>query len=248
MKKISILFVSMTLIFLVNSCSNESIEQGFINFDKAYIPSLILTNGKDVAKATIAINLLDVQYRQFSKNHSNAFNGETLWQNELSVVQSTITDSLNLINSEQDLKAAHNKLEVIRYTFIETRKRHNIVFFQDILTEYHDVMEETVRTAKELQNEENPQINESLATLTEKTKNAWLVVMNTDIDPEVYGLNDEEINTLTANMDIQLENIDTLSASIANNEPSGDIIKKATLLKKGYKTVFSAFGDFSQLQ
>lgn len=111
--------------------------------DKAYIPALGLSGQADQqAKAKTAFAVFEREWAAFESSFATqaGFDGE--WKEDLETVSRAVAKAKTALYEKADGAAAHEALEAVRMTLLESRTRQKIPYFIDSLTLFHNSMEE----------------------------------------------------------------------------------------------------------
>ena len=130
MKK-QLFFIVLIIIVLplVGCTKNVNLISDFVKLDRAYIPTLFLTNLEKFNPSKKAIAKLKEEWDVFKGKYYEYNNEDPQWSKDFDKVDQSIREADKIISSGGDLIEAHEALETIRYTFLKTRRRNNIDYY-----------------------------------------------------------------------------------------------------------------------
>ncbi len=111
--------------------------------DKSYIPALGLSGQADQqAKAKVAFVIFESEWSRFKSRFAASDGFDAAWAGDLESVSDAIAKAREELFENSDGPAAHEALEAVRMTLLESRTRQGIPYFIDSLTLFHNAMED----------------------------------------------------------------------------------------------------------
>ncbi len=235
------------VLFLAGTGSaDQTLTKDFVSFDRAFIPPLALTNQEKVAPSKKAIEILKGEWGRFRSRHYEAYPKDAKWKQDLDLVGAKIQEAERIILGEKNLMEAHEILETIRYAFMGARKRNEIEYYIDHLSEFHEHMEAIVHAASDA----------SPASLTEKetgflsrecgeATRIWGRIQGLPFDRDLFGFDDRRETKRQELLQKEAEALLTLQKSLdADDAPR--TIRAAKEVRPNYAQLYMLFGDFSK--
>lgn len=247
-RKMLIAALFIALIPTAGFSLDTNLLNDFVTLDKAYVPALFLTNMDKRGPSKQSMERLKAEWRTFKDKYYNYNSSDPQWNKDFDKIGQKIDEADRIVSSEGDLIAAHETLEAVRYTLIDTRRRNHIDYFIDYLTDFHDPMEHIVlrakgKTPQTLSSDDLDFIESSLP----ETMTLWEKAITSNVDQTLFRLNDGQMEQLRNLMTAESGSLADLKAALADKTAKADIIKKAMGIKKNFSQVFGIFGDFSGL-
>ena len=120
-----------------------SVIPAMTGLDKAYIPALGLSGQSDQqAKARIAFVTFEGAWNAFQSAYGSQAGFDAEWKEDLEKVNHAVLKAKTALLDNSNGPAAHEALEAVRMTFLESRSRQKIPYFIDSLTLFHNSMED----------------------------------------------------------------------------------------------------------
>lgn len=112
-----------------------------VALDRAYIPALGLTGQNDPAKAKIAFTAFESAWKSFSAAYAGQPGFDHEWEDDIASLSDTVGKARIALMDRGEMAKAHEILEDVRLTLLETRNRQKIPYYVDSLTDFHGSME-----------------------------------------------------------------------------------------------------------
>ena len=223
------------------------LKEDMVVFDRAYIPALAVTAEEKLPESQRAMEQLNKQWAVFKKQHAATKGDDKKWKSDMAEIDRMITEANKVVTSGVDIQNAHNALEGVRLIMLDMRARSKMPYFLDVVTGFHDPMEEIVLLAKDKTSATlgAEEIGKLRAALPEAEKR-WAAVKATRVDP-AFGLNPEQqdnVAKLIANESAALE---TLKQALAGDDRAA-IIKAAVSVKPPFAKLYMSFGNFEPVR
>ena len=218
-------------------------------FDKVYTPALFLTNLEKLNPSKKSITRLKERWSSFKEKYYEYKKEDAQWSKDFDKVDNSIMEADKIISSNGNLKEAHEILETVRYTFINTRRRNNIDYYIDYITDFHDPMEHIVLRAKDktpitLRDEDIEFIEKSLP----EALTLWTNLKKAKFDRSLFLFSKEKFKKMEDIIDAETKTLEDLKIAIKNKSDKDYIIRKAIGIKKNFVLLFKLFGDFEGLE
>ena len=249
-KKIMVLALIFMIVPAVGFSTESNIVNDFVTLDKAYVPALFLTNMKKPEPSKESMRRLHRVWGSFYTRYYIFNNNDPQWKKDFDKIDRKIKEATQVVfANDGDLIEAHETLETVRYTLIDTRRRHNIDYFIDYLTDFHDPMEHIVlrakgKTPQTLTGEDIAYIDKTLP----HTMALWDKIVNADFDKALFGFKQDKLDQMQATMQAETQALEDLKTALSDNAAKDMVIKKAMGIKKNFAQLFSMFGDFQGLK
>ncbi len=219
------------------------LKEDMVAFDRAYIPALAVTAEGKLPESQRAMEQLNKQWAAFKKQNANAKGADKQWKTDFADIQRMITEANKIVASGTDIEKAHEALEGVRLTMLDMRARRKMPYYVDMLTHFHDRMEEIALIAKDktpatLSAED---VGKLRATLPDAEKR-WADVKATRLDP-AFGFNAEQQDNLAKFVASESAALEALKQALTGDDRAA-ILKAATAIKPGFAKIFKAFGNF----
>ena len=213
--------------------------------DRAYIPALMLSNGKDPAKATAAQDAYDIAWTQFAAKQRSAYAGDAGWTKTLASAEAANAQARAALAAGR-LTDAHNAQEEVRHALWHQRQAMGVAYLPDALTNFHATMELIIATA---QGKAPTEIGAAdVATLRTKLAQAraqWQAVTDSRWNTTDYGLEGPRLDTYRAALAAESQALDAFAAALDSGD-GARIVKAAAAIKPPFAKAYSAFGVFPQ--
>ncbi len=231
MKKARPMVVILVMVMaLAAGCAGNPVQENMADFDRAYIPALMMTRDKDTTgESVMAIKQLKLQWTVFSsKNPGMAEEGGAAGN-----VEDMIKKADTLINVGK-YREAHSTLIKVEKQMRQARAEVGIKYFPDRLGDFNDVR---VRMIRDWRNPEKVQahIPDAIA--------AWQQVQKTRVSSSIFRLSKDNAKRIKYLIKKEGEALMALSAAAA----SDDNRKMMALLKDvndRFLRIYSMFGNF----
>ena len=247
-KKILFLALILTVVPVVGYSMESNLINDFVALDTAYVPALFLTNMDKPDPSKEAMKRLYRAWNSFFSRYYIINSDDPQWKKDFEKVDQKIKEATGIVFADGDLIKAHETLEAVRYTFINTRRRHNIDYFIDYLTDFHEPMEHIVLRAKG----KTPQslTDEDIAFIEKSLPHAmdlWGKVVKADFDNVMFDFNEGKFAQMQATLQAETQSLEDLRLALNNKSAKEPLIKKAMGIKKPFTQLFYMFGDFHGL-
>jgi hypothetical protein len=235
------------MLFATAAIANETLMKDFVSFDRAFIPPLALTNQEKVNPSKQAMALLKENWTAFKGKHYEANPKDAQWKADLDKVESSIREAGRIIETGKNLMEAHERLEEIRYAFMALRKRNNMDYYLDHLSEFHEHMEAIIHTATERDaGSLSPKDKESLGKECAQASSIWERIQGLRFDAALYGFNDQKLAEMKDLIRKESESLGRLKTALGGSD-NALIIKSAKEIRPNYANLYKMFGDFERV-
>lgn len=228
--------------------AHADIRKDFVSFDKAFIPPLALTNQEKLKPSKKAMKLLKNEWTTLKTKYYDANPKDTQWKDDFDKADKVILDAEEIVKSGKNLYIAHETLEEIRILFMELRRRNNIDYYIDLLTEFHEHMEYISHAGKENtpQSLTDGDIGDIKSTLSE-AQSIWAKIKDAKFDRHLYGFSDQKLTKMHKYLTLESDALFNLGNALKNHDKSL-IIQTAKGIKPNYAKLYKLFGDFENLK
>jgi hypothetical protein len=245
MKKLYLIIRLLTLIcicLLFSTCTKKDIQKDFASFDRVYIPALSMTNQGEKEQSKTTMLSLKENWKAFKDKYYKYNSKDSQWEKSFNDVDQKIIQADEIVNSDGNLSKAHESLEGIRTIFMELRKKNNMDYYVDYLTEFHEPMEAIVLTVKGKTPDTltNADI-EKLQKLLPDALSIWNRLDSAKFDKSVFGFSDEKSELMRKHIKQEFESLNKLKDSIVSGDKKM-IIQSAMGVKPNFVNVFLLFG------
>lgn len=216
-----------------------------VALDRKYIPALGLSGQADQqAKARIAFAAFERAWKDFERDFSAGPGLDAEWQEDLEAVDLAVLKARTALMDASDGPAAHEALEAVRMTFLESRTRQKIPYFIDSLTLFHNSMEDLLN-AKPAKDLKDWSVNEKMGFAADLDVSVarWKKVKAMEGLLPDASLGAKAGDAYSA----QWRAIDTVMAGAKQAFEAGDgkaLSEKLGQLKPNFIKTFFLFGDF----
>ena len=213
--------------------------------DRSYIPALMLSNGKDPAKALAAQNAYEKAWAEFAARQRSAHAGDANFTKMLADIDKANAEARAAIAAGK-LADAHNAQEEVRHALWHQRQAMGLAYQPDLLTDFHAVMELIIVGAqgREAQALGAADLAHLRAQLAEARKR-WQTVKSAHWDPAEYGLDGTRLDAYRAALAAEDRALDELSAAL-DAADGARIARTAPAIKPPFAKAYAAFGVFPQ--
>lgn len=223
----------------------KDILGGMVKFDEVYIPVLALTSQDKIDPSLIAMERLKRNWAEFKDMYENYYFNDIKWSNDFCSIDNLINRASIIVDSKQNLIHAHETLEGVRQILMKLRKRNNINYFIDLLTEFHEPMEKIVLKAKKLKPENFTGSDwKGFNGLSIKAKKLWKNVMNYNFNSSLFNFDRAKTIRFKDNLIAESKALNKLAGSI-NNKNVNTILQNAKNIKHSFAKIFMMFGDLN---
>jgi hypothetical protein len=220
----------------------------FVSLDQAYIPVLFFTSVENLDASRASYKELTKEWDDF-QSASNQIFDDPAWVSGQIEIDQHIKEAATFITSGKDLKEAHESLEHVREILMDARHRHNIDYFVDYLTAYHEPMEQIVLTAKQTPPDQwTPETTSKIKTTVPEAETLWRAVQKAAFDPAAYGFNEQRYQKMKQFMAAETKALETLKKSLEAETPVAQLRKKAMGIKPNFAGLFKLFGNLEAYQ
>lgn len=235
----------VAVLFSSHALGSEGLMKDFVLLDKAFIPPLLLTNREKADPSKKAMEVLKAQWAEFKRNHYKARPKDPGWKQDLDRVEAKIMEADQIVLSEENLMAAHEILETIRYALKAARSRNGIDYYIDYLSEFHEHMEAILHTANE--RDESSFSEKDLQFVTGECAEAtriWTQVQSVPFDRELFGFSDAQEARRKELLEKEAQALQRLQLALEGNDKML-IITSAKEIRPPYAQLYLLFGDFT---
>jgi hypothetical protein len=213
--------------------------------DRSYIPALMLSNGKDQAKAQAALTAYDQAWLVFAERQRKAYPGDAGWTRTLAIVDQANARARADIAAGK-LADAHNAQEDVRHALWHQRQAMGVAYQPDVLTDFHATMELIIAgTADKAPQTIDAATNAQLRTQLAIARTQWQAVKSARWTPADYGVEGARFDAYLAAVAGEDRALDELAAAL-DAADGARIVKAATALKPPFAKAYAAFGVFPQ--
>lgn len=240
-----ILFPSLLIVFLlVSGCAQRSFQKQMIRFDQLYIPALFYTEQGSVEASRKAVKDLMEFWQTFSLAYYNSRPADPEWKQSFDIVDQRITTAGKLVKNGKAVTSAFNELDVIRDILYRIRKRNDIKYYVDHLTEFFQPMDAMLLilkdktpdtlTATDLQN---------LSYLINREINIWDKVAKVEFNSVLFGFNGIKLRDMRKYIKAEQLILYKLKKAIDARDKAF-IFLSADFIKPNFNKLYLLFGDF----
>ncbi len=240
--------LGVTLFLLYGASRAADLMKDFVSFDRAYIPALALTSQGKMEESKTAMNFLKENWKAFKKTYKTFKKKDLEWEKDFDKVEQAIVDADKIILNEKDLLKAHDVLEEIRMIFMKLRKRNNMDYFVDYLTEFHEPMEVIVLTAKGKTPETLTDGDvRGIQTSLNEALSLWKKIENVKFDEKLFGFSPDKTIKIKNYIKSESETLNKLQQTMASKDKKA-MIQAAVAIKPNFANLFMMFGDFERIK
>jgi hypothetical protein len=211
--------------------------------DRSYIPALMLSNGKDPAKARATQGAYEQAWAEFAARQRKEYAGDSSWTLTLEAIDKANADARAAVNAGR-MADAHNAQEEVRHALWHQRRSMGLEYQPDMLTDFHATMELIIAGA---QAREPAAIGDSdIAALRKQLAQAriqWDAVKSARWDPAEYGVDGPRLDAYRAALADEDRALDALAAALDTGE-GARIAKAAPAIKPPFARAYASFGVF----
>ena len=227
--------------------ANEALMKDFVSFDQAFIPPLALTNVEKVNPSRKAMMILKENWSAFKGKHYEANPKDTQWKTDLDKVEASIRDAGKIVEGGNNLMEAHEILEQIRFAFMALRKRNNIDYYVDHLSEFHEHMEAIVHIASERDaGSLNSKDKEFMGKELTQASLIWDRIKALRFDSALFGFNDQKLAEMKDLIQKEAGALQKFKTALGGSD-NAVIIQSAKGIRPNYANLYKMFGDFDRV-
>ncbi len=253
-KKIGAAVLMLTVI-LVSSCTTTAKSDDssaavnlMVQFDRAYIPALSMTNRGDAKGSEKAITFLIERWSELKPQFYGLFQGDKTDKKDLDAVNGFIIAAADEFVGGVELAEIHETLEQVKKPFKDIRTRNHIDYYLDLLEGYHSIMEEILditadKTAADLTDYDIKEIHRLALMGMEQ----WNKIEKAPFDSRLFGFDQEKTDKLMTGIQNCMKEEEKF-VSVVEEGDSSAIIAEAAALKPSYTKIYLLFGDFSRMK
>jgi len=219
---------------LASAAAHAGLLEDMAAFERAFIPALALTNQPQQPAERVAASLRRLTGAWPGLRSAFSGRGAALEQ-AIRAADAALPQAQRLL-AEGRRADAHEALESIRPTFLEARRANGIELYVDRLTEFHHVMEETVKAA---------QGGAPLRGLLEQASALWTRAERPGFDAALFGFDDAKYAELRRRVQGERETIEALRAALERGE-TAQVRELAGQMKTRFAQIYVMFGDFGE--
>ncbi len=241
----SLLAAGLTLMAATANAELQSLAADSAALDRAYIPALMSSGGKDLAKAQATHQTYEKAWVIFAEKQRKAFPGNADWTKLLEDADKANTDARTALANGKATDA-HNAQEDVRHALWHQRQAMKVAYQPDLLTDFHATMETIIATAQPgTAAAASPDQITTLLSLLKKARAQWSSVKAATWNPADYSLDGTRLESYVAALAAEDQALDALAAALDDGKgPS--IAKAGAGLKPPFAKAYAAFGNFPQ--
>lgn len=214
----------------------------FAAFDRVYIPALARTNQGDATAARQALTKFAQQWdERFMPQLRSWFPKDDEWARELSGIAQGIAAARVHLEGNQ-LGKAHESLEPIRDSLLLARRRHQISYPLDHLSQFHATMEAIVQPAMQVEVPLSAEFIDNLRRLATQADAEWKVVEETSFDAELFQLDEAEQSRVASCKSEERAAIHELVEALGGDDHQA-LLMAARKLKPPFAKLYMTFGE-----
>ena len=240
--------LSISLFLLHGTSIAADLIKDFVSFDQAYIPALALTSQGKIEESKKAMNLLKDNWKTFKETYKTHNKKDLEWGKDFDKVDQMISSADKIVLSGKDISRAHDVLEDVRIVFMKLRKRNNIDYYVDYLTEFHEPMEAVVLTAKDKTPETltDGDVRE-IQTSLNQASTIWGKIENLKFDEKLFGFATDRTVKMKSYVQAESDALKRLKQTMGSKDKKL-IIQVAVAIKPNFANLFMMFGDFERIK
>jgi len=216
-----------------------------VTFDRAYIPTLALTDSDDAEKAKKAMKVLIARWEVMHAKYSSMKGISPQWHADFDDIDRMIHTAESWLLEGKPPREAHGVLEGVRTVLKNLRLGYGVFYELDILTLYHEPMEAITLAVKDKTAEQLT--TDDVAVIGEQYRYAesiWGQAVKAQFDPALFELTPEQETQLRLEIANETSMMDELKSALAANDTTR-ILAAASALKPHFTAIYTLFGDFS---
>ena len=244
MKCLRTVYLALFGLLATASARADLVEDSAV-FDRAYIPALAYTSQGNRPQSTQAMAQLLPAWAAFRDAHSGDHPEDAQWRKSFASAGQYIADAQAIVdNSGRPLTDAHEALEPVRILFMHLRQGHNIEYFVDHLTAFHEPMETIVLTAKDEKIGGSEEKLKKIRATLPALQTAWHQVQAAPLESGRLMLDAATFDQVKRLMQKETEAIHALEASLAGDDPQA-ALRLAMGIKPPFARLFMLFGGLT---
>ncbi len=247
-RKFTLGILILVFLFIFPAASHANIQKDFVAFDRAFIPPLAITNQEKVKPSRKAMKILIQDWEAFKAKYYDSNPKDAKWKEDFDRIERQIREAAKIVKSGEKLMSAHEALEEIRIITLELRKRNNIPYFLDPMTEFHTLMEQIFHAGKDNSPEDlDAGMIDDLKEAVAEAKALWRKIGEFPFDKDLYGFSDAMVAQMKKYHEAEAAALDNVNKAIDSGDKKA-IIKAAMGVKSNYAQTYKMFGDFDRLK
>jgi hypothetical protein len=247
-EKIGMVVFLFSLLLLLTGFNKAELKKDFVSFDRAFIPPLALTKGEKLKPSKKGMKLLKDNWGTFKAKYYDSNPQDPKWKEDFHKIEKKILEADSLVKGGKDLIAAHEELEEIRIITMNLRKRNNIPYYIDPLTQFHSLMEEIFHMADDNEPEDLTEKDmDELSDLSSKASKLWQQIVHSEFDKDLFGFDDLMTAKMKKLLMVESEALGKLRKAIEKKDRPM-IIKAGKGIKPNYAKLYKLFGDFESIK
>jgi hypothetical protein len=148
----------------------------------------------------------------------------------------------------EKLSDAHEVLEQVRIFLMELRHKHLIAYFPDLLTAFHEPMEEIVLTVKGKTPETITRAQRgTIKTLLPELERRWQAVLGAEFKPALFGFSPERGAKAKQLMKAETQAIARLKKAL-DAQGSAALLPSGMAIKPAFAQLYMLLGEFKPQQ
>ncbi len=243
-RKHSILGLALCLCAGIATAALPPLAADSAALDRSYIPALMLSNGKDPAKARAAQEAYDAAWEQFAAKQRSVYAADPAWRKTLATAEHANAEARAALATGR-LQDAHNAQEEIRHALWHQRQAMGVAYQPDALTDFHATMEIMIASVPSpVPAALDANTIDKLRGLLATARAQWLTVTNAAWSPEDYGLTGGRLDAYRAALAAETQALDAVAKALDAGEGAG-LGKAVATLKPPFAKAYGAFGVFA---
>lgn len=216
-----------------------------VALDRSYIPALMLSNGKDLAKAVAAQDAYDKAWAAFAARQQGARPGDAGWTKMFAGIEKANAEARAALAAGK-AGAAHNAQEEVRHLLWHERRALGLAYQPDLLTDFHATMELIIAGVEgkgpaAIGAAEIADLRRQVA----EARRLWEAVKSARWAPADYGMDGARLDQYRAALVAEDKALDELAGAL-DAADGARIAKAAPAIKPPFAKAYAAFGVFPQ--
>ena len=247
-RKLTLGMLVLAFFFIFPAASHANIQKDFVAFDRAFIPPLAITNQEKVKPSRKAMKILKQNWEAFKAKYYESNPKDAKWKEDFDRIDRQIQEAAKIIKEGANLMSAHEALEEIRIITLELRKRNNIDYYLDPMTEFHSLMEQIFHAGKDNSPEDlDKGMITDLKEAVAAAEALWRKIGEFPFDKDLYGFSDAMVAQMKKFHEEEMAALGNVSKAIEAGDKKA-IIKAAKGVKSNYAQMYKMFGDFDSIK
>jgi hypothetical protein len=243
----SVSAVVLLVLFIFLGTSWAGPIEDYASFDRAFIPPLAITQQEKVKPSKKAMKILKPAWSQLKDKYYHAQTSDDTLRKDYDKIEEQILKAEQIVNSGKDLMAAHETLESVRYILMDLRLREGISYYPDILTKFHEYMEEMYHSGADAAPEDlDEDFIYALHSTLKEGLVVWEAVKNAPFNPTEYRFSEKKAQMRKKLIIEETTALKRLEDAISSKDNT-KIIKAAKGVKPKYAQHYKLFGDFEKV-